>query len=160
MFSIWSPLQNYEIFWQNSSIFSKHFSVVSRLLLGWHDVATPSNVKSSLKLRALDKIETVLLFWASSFKTLINVETTLWPFTKFEKDKKIFLSFKKKMTELINNTGCRLWSIKKKGKNETCNVKINVGKYNGCYMKRIHIVKKQHMYFSLYSLFLFFHIIL
>ena len=54
------------------------------------------------------------------------------------KSKKIFLSFqKKKMTHLINNTCFWLWSINKKLKHRTYNLKINVGTYNAWYMKRI-----------------------
>ena len=94
---------------------------------------------STLILTTLDNAETMLLFWTSSFTTLINVETTfcIWPFSKSWKEQKNILSFKKKVTHLINNTCFRLWSIKKKGKHGTYNIKINVGKYNAWYMKRI-----------------------
>ena len=94
---------------------------------------------STVILATLDNVETILLLSTSSFAKLINVETTLWiwPFSKDEKNKKIFLSFKKKKTHLINNTCFRLWSIKMKAKYGTYDVKINVGKYNAWYMKRI-----------------------
>ena len=110
---------------------------LSTLLLGWYEVATSGNVKStcvttlcmsmlkfkSLKnikstlsnstliLATLDNVETLLLNSTSSFTTLINVETMLWIWSK-----KLFLSYKKKMTHLINKTCFWLWSIKKKGK--------------------------------------------
>ena len=53
------------------------------------------------------------------------------------KEQKIFLSFKKKMNHLINNTCFRLWSIEKKGKHGTYSIKLSVGKYNAWYMKRL-----------------------
>ena len=56
-------------------------------------------------------------------------------FDHFEKSKKIFLSFKKELTHLINNTCFWLWSIKKKGRYETYNIKINVAEYNAWYLK-------------------------
>ena len=57
--------------------------------------------------------------------------------TILKRAKKIFLSFEKELTHLINNTCSWLWSIKKKGRYETYNVKINVAEYNAWYMKRI-----------------------
>ena len=58
-------------------------------------------------------------------------------FEKLKTATKIFLSFEKKMTRLINDICCRSRLIKKKGKHGTYNVKVNVGKYNAWYMKRI-----------------------
>ena len=104
----------------------------STLLLGWYEVVTSGNlkstcvttlcmsmlkfkslknIKSTLILATLGNVETLLLNSTSSFTTLINVETTLWIWSK-----KLFLSYKKKMTHLINKTCFWLWSIKKKGK--------------------------------------------
>ena len=99
-------------------------------------------------------------------------------FDHFEKSKKIFLSFKKELTHLINNNCFWSWSIKKKGRYETCNIKINVAE---CMVHKIwvcicwwqnklmywiallvHIytlLKKQHIYFSLSIFSLFFPII-
>ena len=160
---------------------------------------TLKNVQSTLSistliLTTLDNVEAMLLFSTSSFITLINVETTLWiwPFSRSWKEQKnIFELQKKKMSHLVNNTCFRLWSIKRKEKHGTYNVKINFGKYNtwkeyennsmSCWWQnklmqviaplvyitymllrflRFHIVKKQHMYFSLYFLFPLFHIVL
>ena len=89
---------------------SKHFNVSSWLFLGWYDVTTSHNVKSTLKQRCitpmlkfttfnnvettfynsmlnwttLDNVETTLSFSTSIFTTSGNVETTLWiwPFGK------------------------------------------------------------------------------
>ena len=58
-------------------------------------------------------------------------------FKKLKRAEKYFWTSKKKITHLINNICFRLWSIKKKRKHGTHNVKINVGKYNEWYMKRI-----------------------
>ena len=58
-------------------------------------------------------------------------------FDHFEISQKIFLSFKKELTHFINNTCFWLWSIKKRQRYETYNVKINVAEYNVWYMKRI-----------------------
>ena len=102
-----------------------------------------NNVKSTLSissliLTTLGNVETMLLFATSTFITLINpnnvVNMTI--FKQLKRAKKIFLSFKKKkMTDFINNTCFGLWPIKKKY--GTYNAKINVGKYNAWYMKRI-----------------------
>ena len=68
---------------------------------------------SKLILTKLDNTETMLLFLTSSFITLINVETACEydHFQKVEKSKKIFLSFEKMMTHLLNNTCFWLWPI-------------------------------------------------
>ena len=58
-------------------------------------------------------------------------------FKKLKRAKKYFRASKKKTTHFINNTCFWLWSIKKKGKHGTYNVKINVANYNAWYMKRI-----------------------
>ena len=94
---------------------------------------------STLILKTLGNAKTMLLFWTSSFTMVINVETALcvWPFSESWKEQKAFLSFKKKVTHSIKNICFRLWSIKKKGKHGTYNIKINVGNYNAWYMKRI-----------------------
>ena len=63
------------------------------------------------------------------------VNTTI--FKKLKRAKYIFELQKKKMAHLINNTCFWWWSIKKKEKYGTYNVKMNVGKYNAWYMKRI-----------------------
>ena len=62
---------------------------------------------------------------------LQNVDQRWNNIKNLKRAKKYFWVSKKKMTQLINNICCRLWSIKKKGKNGTYNVKINVRKYNG-----------------------------
>ena len=105
---------------------------------------TLNNVKSTLSISALilttsENVETMLLFSTSSFIALINVEKTwIWPFSKSWKEKiNIFESQKKEGSHLINSIHFWLWSIKKKGKYGTYNVKINVWKHNACYMKRI-----------------------
>ena len=56
---------------------SKHFNVGSMLFLGWYDVATSHNVKSTLKFTTLNNVETTLCFSTLNWTTLDNVETTL-----------------------------------------------------------------------------------
>ena len=131
------------------------------LLLGWYNLATSDNVKSTLKqccvyqcisiynvgqrqinfvsLNIDINYEIMLLFSTPSFITLINVKTTLWiwPFSKSWDEQKNIFELQEKMTHLIDNTCFWLWSIKKKRENGTYNVKMNVGKYNAWYMKRI-----------------------
>ena len=60
-------------------------------------------------------------------------------FQNVEKSKKIFLSIKKKKRWLLDNTCFWLWLIKKKGKYGMYNIKVNFGKYNAWYTKRIWI---------------------
>ena len=132
-------------------------------MLGWCDVVRSGNVKSTLKQRCvcqrwnlqrwknvkptlsiistmilttLNNVET-MLFSKSIFTMLFSVETMLWIWP-FEKEKKnIFEIKKKKDDSLIINTCFWLGWVKKKGKHGLYNVKINVGKYNTWYMKRI-----------------------
>ena len=80
---------------------------------------TFNNIKSTLSISALilttlDNVKTMLLVSTSSFIMLINIETTSRSqFSKSSKEQKKILSFKKKMTPLINSTCFWLWSIKK-----------------------------------------------
>ena len=78
----------------------------------------------------INNVETMLLFWASSFTTLINVETKfwIWPFSKSWKEQKNIFALQKNEDSLINKTCCRSRSIKKKVKYGTYNVEINIGK--------------------------------
>ena len=129
-------------------------NVVSGLLLGWYDVATSGNIQSILKQRCVYNVEHCRISVAyfnvdinnvgqrPNSVVILNVEFhnaeetfCIWPFSKTWK--KFFFELQKKMTHLISNACFQLWSIKKKGKHGTYNVKINVGKYNAWYMKRI-----------------------
>ena len=78
----------------------------------------------------INNVETMLLFWASSFTTLINVETKfwIWSFSKSWKEQKNIFELQKNEDSLINKTYCRSRSIKKKVKYGTYNVEINIGK--------------------------------
>ena len=80
-----------------------------------------NKVKSALILTNVGQRRKMLLFSMSSFITLINMEATLWMWL-FSSWKDIF-ELQKKMTHLINNTCFWFWSIKKKGKHRTYNVK-------------------------------------
>ena len=109
-------------------------------------------------------VETTLCMYTLKFTTLSNVRLTLsistlilttldvefhnvdqrqnnvlymTIFKKLKRAKKYFWVSKKKVSHLINNTCFQLWLIKKKSKHGTYNIKINFGKYNAWYMKRI-----------------------
>ena len=141
------------------------FNVVSTLLFGWYDVVTSDNVKSTLKQRCVCQ-RSNLQRWTTSNQhclfqrccynvrqrrnnaVIFNVEfhnvdqrrndvVNMTIFKRLKRAKKYFLASKQNMTHLINNTCFWLWSSKKKGKHGTYHVKINVGKYDACYMKRI-----------------------
>ena len=100
---------------------SKHFNVVSMLFLGWYDVATSYNIKSTLKQRCvrqrwnlqrwttsmLGNVQTMLSFSTSIYTPLDHVKTTLWiwPLKKWKnkprvKNVIILLSFSNEYAEL------------------------------------------------------------
>ena len=93
---------------------SEHFKVVSSLFLGWYDVATSDNVKSTLKQRCVCQ-RWNLQHWTTSNqrclfqcwfkKKLGNVETTL----SFSKS--IYTTFEPRRNNVVNMT------IKKMKKN-------------------------------------------
>ena len=110
----------------------KHFNVVSTLFLGWYDVAVSDNFKSTLKQRCVCQLWINVVYFNVDMNNvrqrrknvvIFNVEfhnvdqhrnnvMKMTIFKKVKKSKKILLSFKKKMTYLINNTCFRWWSIK------------------------------------------------
>ena len=103
---------------------------------------------SMLILKTLENVDVMLLFLRSSFTMLINVETTLrvLPFSKKWKEQKSFAEPQERDHCLINNTSFTLWSIKKKEKHETYYLKMNVGKYNTWYMKKVCWWQNKVMY--------------
>ena len=73
---------------------------------------------STLILTTLDNVETYFQLRVSQRWSTSKQRCAYDHFQKVEKRKKVFLSCRKKMTHLINNTFFPLWSIKKKGKHE------------------------------------------
>ena len=106
---------------------------------------TLNHIESSLSISTmiwtLHNVKTMLLFLTSSFTALINVEKTLNTtiFKMLKRAKKYFWALKKKKRWLLDNTCFWLWLIKKKGKYGMYNIKVNFGKYNAWYTKRIWI---------------------
>ena len=78
---------------------------------------------STLVLTTMDNVETISLFWASSFATLINfkIRFWIWPFSKSWNEQKSIIEFQKKnMTYLINNPCSPSWSKESETWNVQC----------------------------------------
>ena len=71
------------------------------------------------------------------FHNVVQRRNNVVNMTICKRAKKYFWASKKKDDSLIINTCFWLWWVKKKGKHGLYNIKINVGKYNTWYMKRI-----------------------